>query len=59
MSGEGDDHEHPLIVFAQRYARAFHQDPVDVGRRDEADLPMMRLYYASAASDARSSDQGE
>ncbi len=35
----------------QRYARAFGQDPVVVGQRPEGDLPLMHLFYASAAAD--------
>jgi hypothetical protein len=35
----------------QRYARAFHQDPVTVAQRPEPDLPLMHLFYASAAAD--------
>lgn len=51
MSGETPEHEHWLITFVQRYARAFHQDPASVDDRSEADLPLMHLYYESAAAD--------
>jgi hypothetical protein len=36
----------------QRYARAFHQDPVTAGQRPETDLTLMELFYESAAADA-------
>jgi hypothetical protein len=51
LSGDDPDHEHPLITFLQRYARAFHQDPVTVADRPESDLQLMGLFYESAAAD--------
>jgi hypothetical protein len=40
----------------QRYARAFHQDPVSVAQRYETDLPLMHLFYESAAADTTTSE---
>jgi hypothetical protein len=40
-----------MVTFVQRYARAFGQDPVSVAFRPESDLPLMAMFYESAAAD--------
>lgn len=47
----GQDHDHPLIRFCQRYALLFHADPLAVAQAAEDDLDLLELFYLSAAAD--------
>jgi hypothetical protein len=47
-----------MIRFAQRYARAFALDPMDVAARPQSDLADMRRYYLSALADIDAERRG-